>query len=189
MIDVDARPLRRRNFARIEIGRHLVRQGDAYWLRFDGNETKTGEPIEVPFPDALVPQLERYLLEYRPFLLQRDTRRKRRCDPSADRDRVLWISVTGSAMTEIGIYFCISKLTRARFGHVIGPHLVRDAAATSIAIEDPEHVHVTKSILGHTTLRTSERYYVHAQSLEASRRYQQRILELRRKPPHLLEDQ
>jgi hypothetical protein len=55
MIDVDARPLRRRNFARIEIGRHLVRQGDAYWLRFDGNETKTGEPIEAPFPDALVP--------------------------------------------------------------------------------------------------------------------------------------
>jgi DNA invertase Pin-like site-specific DNA recombinase len=66
--------------------------------------------------------------------------------------------------------FCISQLTRARFGHVISPHLFRDAAAASVAIEDPEHVHVTKSILGHTTLRTSERYYVHAQSLEASRR-------------------
>src|SRR6516164_6674257 len=44
--------------------------------------------------------------------------------------------------------FCISQLTRARFGHVISPHLFRDAAAASVAIEDPEHVHVTKSILG-----------------------------------------
>jgi integrase/recombinase XerD len=91
-------------------------------------------------------------------------------------------------MTEIGIYFAISRLTHRRFGHVICPHLFRDSAATSIAIEDPEHVHVTRSILGHTTLQTSERHYVHAQSLEASRRYQRRILELRRKPPRRLED-
>jgi integrase/recombinase XerD len=66
-----ARPLRRRNFARIEIGAHLVREGDAYWLRFDNSETKTGEPIDAPFPDSLVPHLERYLSQYRPFLLQR----------------------------------------------------------------------------------------------------------------------
>jgi integrase/recombinase XerD len=68
------------------------------------------------------------------------------------------------------------------------PSSFRDSAATSIAIEDPEPVHVTPNILGHTTLQTSERHYVHAQSLEASRRYQQRILELRRKPPRRLED-
>jgi integrase/recombinase XerD len=182
---LSARPLRRRNFARIEIGRHLVRQSDGYWLRFDSNETKIGKPIEAPFPDALLPQLERYLLGYRPFLLHRDRCREGRCHPSGD--PALWISVSGSAMTEIGIYFCISQLTRTRFGHVISPHLFRDSAATSIVIEDPEHVHVIRSILGHTTLRTSERHYIHAQSLEASRRYQRRILELRRKLPRRLE--
>jgi integrase/recombinase XerD len=163
-----ARPLRRRNFARIEIGRHLVRQSDAYWLKFDSNETKTGEPIEAPFPDALLPHLERYLSVYRPFLLQRDRTWKRRRHPFGGQEPALWISVSGSAMTEIGIYFCVSQLTRARFGQVISPHVFRDSAATSIAIEDPEHVHVTKSILAHTTVRTSERYCVQAQSLEAS---------------------
>jgi integrase/recombinase XerD len=83
-------------------------------------------------------------------------------------------------MSELQIYSRICALTRARFGHAIHPHLFRDSAATSIAIEDPEHIHIVRSILGHGSLRTSERYYIHAHALEASRRYQQRILELRR---------
>lgn len=87
--------------------------------------------------------------------------------------------VHGAAMTEIGIYFAISELTKKRFGHVVNPHLFRDCAATSITIEDPEHVHIVRSVLGHASLQTSERYYIHAQTLEASRRYQRRILELR----------
>ena len=45
-----ARPFRRRNFACIEIGQHLIREGDTYWIRFDGPETKTGEPIDTPLP-------------------------------------------------------------------------------------------------------------------------------------------
>jgi integrase/recombinase XerD len=175
-----ARPLRRRNFAAIEIGRHLVRQGEAYWLRFEGCETKTGEPIEAPLPHALVPRLEHYLSVHRPFLLARDGRWKRFDRPSGQRKNALWISEHGSAMTEIAIYFRVRRLTKARFGRVINLHLFRDSAATSTAIEDPEHVHIVRSILGHSTLRSGERYYIHAQSLEASQRYQERILELRR---------
>lgn len=172
-----ARPLRRRNFARIEVGRHLVQVDGAYQLRFEGRETKTGEPIETPFPAALVPQLTRYLAEFRPFLLHRAERKSRSAQQS---DPSLWISVHGAAMTEIGTYFAICKLTEERFGHVVSPHLFRDSAATSIAIEDPEHILIVRSVLGHASLQTSERYYTHARMLEASRRYQQRILELRR---------
>ena len=173
-----ARPLRRRNFARIEIGRHLVREDGDYWLRFEGGETKTGEPIETPIPAGLVPHLERYLSEYRPFLLRRA---EKRGYPSPQPERALWISVHGTAMTEIGIYFSISQLTKKHFGHVVSPHLFRDSAATSIAVEDPEHVHIVRGVLGHTTMQSSERHYIHARTLAASRRYQQRILELRRR--------
>jgi hypothetical protein len=62
-----ARPFRRANFVSIELGRHLVRQGDGYWLRFEAKETKTRAPIEVPFPEILIPYLDRYLVHYRPF--------------------------------------------------------------------------------------------------------------------------
>jgi integrase len=174
------RPLRRRNFARLEVGHNLFRQGDGYWLRFDGSETKTGQPIEAPLPEDLLSQLEHYLAVHRPFLLARNERAKRFPPSSEQPVNALWISVRGSAMSELQIYSRICALTRARFGHAIHPHLFRDSAATSIAIEDPEHIHIVRSILGHGSLRTSERYYIHAHALEASRRYQQRILELRR---------
>jgi integrase/recombinase XerD len=174
-----ARPLRRRNFARIEIGRHLIHEHGEYWLRFEKSETKTGEPVETPVPAGLVPELERYVAEYRVFLLQRANRSSSDCRQS---NSALWISVHGMAMTEIGIYFAIAQLTMRRFGHVVSPHLFRDSAATSIAIEDPEHVHIVRSALGHRSLESGERHYVQARMLEASRRYQRRILELRRRP-------
>jgi hypothetical protein len=63
-----SRPIRRRNFASIEIGRHLVRQGPEYWLRFAAVETKPNSPIEIPVPTVLTPYIERYLTYYRPFL-------------------------------------------------------------------------------------------------------------------------
>jgi integrase/recombinase XerD len=169
-----ARPLRRRNFVSIEIGRHLVRQGQGYWLRFDATETKTRVPIDAPFPQALVPYLERYLSQYRPLLGQGGDRSKRAAIMA------LWISRKGNAISIGAFYGCIMKLTQAKFGHAINPHLFRDSAATSIATDDPEHVQVTHSVLGHSTLRTSERYYNHAKSLEATRRHQEQILELRR---------
>jgi hypothetical protein len=172
-----ARPLRRRNFAAIEIGRHLVQQGSGFWIRFESNETKTHQPIEVPFPLDLVSSLERYLSHYRPFLLARTGRWSRTSNGAAN---ALWVSMDGSAMTEIAIYFRVMKLTRSKFGHVVNLHLFRDCAATSTAIEDPKHAHINKSILGHATLRSSERHYNHARTLEAMRRHQAQILRLRR---------
>ncbi len=175
-----ARPLRRRNFARIELGHNLVAEGDAYWIRFDGCETKTGEPIDAPLPAALTPYFRNYLSEHRALLLARNGRWKRADHPLRQPNNALWISEHGTAMTEIGIYFRIRARTQFRFGHGINPHLFRDCAATSIAIEDPEHVHIVRSILGHSTLQSGERHYIQAQSLEASRRYQREIIELRR---------
>lgn len=172
-----ARPFRRKNFTALEIDRHLVHVDDTYWLRFAASETKTKQPIDVPFPDGLLPHLQRYLSHYRPLLAQRTGRWNRSRTATA----ALWISKDGSAMTEIAIYFRIMKLTNKRFGQVVNPHLFRDSAATSIAIEDPEHVRCTMAVLGHGTLATSEKHYNQAGSLEATRRLQRHVLDLRRR--------
>jgi hypothetical protein len=169
-----ARPFRRKHFSAIEIGRHLVRVGETYWLRFAALETKTRQLIDVPFPAGLQPCLERYLSHYRPLLARRTGRWNRECPTAA-----LWLSTHGSAMTEIAIYFRIMKLTEKKFGHIVNPHLFRDSAATSIAIEDPEHVRYTMAVLGHGSLTASEKHYNQAGSLEASRRLQRHVLELR----------
>jgi integrase len=172
-----ARPFRRKNFTTLLIGRHLVQVDDTYWFHFTFLETKTRRPIDVPFPDGLLPHLQRYLSHYRPLLAQRTGRWNRSRTATA----ALWISQDGSAMTEIAIYFRIMKLTKKRFGQVVNPHLFRDSAATSIAIEDPEHVRCTMVVLGHGTLATSEKHYNQAGSLEATRRLQRHVLDMRRR--------
>ena len=168
-----SRPLRRRNFAGITIGGHLIRMGDLYLLCFAASETKTRRPLEFPVPTELNVPLELYLDLHRPNLLR-----------GADSDR-LWISARGRPMSEISVYHRIVKITEEAFGAPINPHLFRDCAATSIAISDPEHVRIAAAILGHTNLRTTEKYYNQARMLEAVRRHQDCLVSVRRDLKHL----
>ncbi len=167
-----SRPLRLRNYSAIEIGRHLVRRHTGFECRFESNETKNGQEIEFPVPDALNAALESYLNIYRPLL------RSRAADPVDT--NYLWICRKGTPMERAALYERIVTLTQRELGVRINPHLFRDCAATSIALEDPEHVRITRSILGHSTLRTSERHYNHANANQAAQRYQRHVLRLRR---------
>ena len=161
-----ARPLRRRNFVMIELGRHLVRVGDGWRLLFASHETKTRRPIELPWPERLNAPLERYLDRHRPVLLG---------GQASDR---LWIGQRGRPMDGRAIHKRIAAITRKCFGQPINPHLFRDCFATSIAIRDPEHIRAAAILLGHSQ-RTNEKHYNQAQALEAGRLYQQGILALR----------
>jgi integrase len=49
----------------------------------------------------------------------------------------------------------------------------------TIAIEDPKHVRDAHLVLGHASLTTTERHYNQARSLEASRRHQAMLANLR----------
>jgi integrase len=77
------------------------------------------------------------------------------------------------------IYPRIITLTRRELGMRINPHMFRDCAATSIALKDPEHVRITMHILGHSTMRTSERHYNHPRANRALQRHQDNVLRLR----------
>jgi integrase len=167
-----ARPLRQGNFTPIEIDGHLLHRGDGYQLRFLASETKPRHRLEFPVPAALVGSLDRYLSVHRPVLCLRSR--------NGSVTTRLWVSSTGRPLQVGAVHKQIVKLTRARFGHPINPHLFRDCAATSIAENDPEHVRITKEILGHATLKTSERYYNHARSQQAITQYQAHVLAMRR---------
>jgi site-specific recombinase XerD len=73
----------------------------------------------------------------------------------------------------------VSDRTAEAFGQPINPHLFRDCAATSIAIEDPAHVRTASRLFGHRTLSTTEQYHNQAQSVDAARRWQDFLLRLR----------
>ena len=169
------RPLRRDNFAMIQCGRHLTRRAGLWRLTFTAAETKTDEPIDIPFPAELVPHLGQYLTVYRPVLLEAGARNGR------DRTDALWVSAHGRGMSAANITLQVRQRTGAAFGKPINPHLFRDCVATAIAIAVPEEIQLILPILGHRSLKTSEKHYNQARSLEAGRRYHQTIGDLRRR--------
>jgi integrase/recombinase XerC len=168
-----ARPMRARNFAMIVIGQHLVLRGAVFWLSFEAAETKTGMAIEVPVPEVLTPALERYLTHYRLCLLS-----AARPEGGQPWHR-LWMSRRGVPMKENAIGHRINAATRRAFGANVNMNLFRDSLATSLALQDPEHVRLSAPMLSHTTLATTERYYNQAASVEAGRLLQEVLNRLR----------
>lgn len=169
-----ARPLRLRNFLGLVLDDTLVHLGNQWLIQIPSEDTKTKEPIEMPWPERLIAPLETYLTCHRVVLGQR---RERWTRPT---DGLLWLSANGSPMTRNRTYMRITARTRDGLGRSINPHLFRDCAATSIAIDDPDHIGIASRLLGHRAASTTERYYNHARSVEASRLMQQHILALRR---------
>jgi integrase/recombinase XerD len=167
------RPLRARNLAMIACEEHLVQRDGVWRLLFTDRQTKSGRRHETPFPAELVPRLERYLGTYRALLLTKGGQQA----PAPV--TALWVSRDATALGYGTIAHHVRKHTRAAFGVAMTPHLFRDAAATAIAVHDPEHVNNIMPVLGHSTLATSERHYNQARGLEAGRRFQANIAKLR----------
>ncbi|MEL6280950.1 MAG: site-specific integrase, partial [Pseudomonadota bacterium] len=160
--------LRLGNLAAIEIDRHLLRQPKSYTLRFAAAEMKTRRPFETPVPASLDGYLDRYMHRVRPVLL------------GAYQGARLWITRYGRPMRSKALYNSITVTTQRAFGQAINPHLFRDCAATTIAIEDPKHIGVAPLVLGHSDPRTTEAHYIQAQQIEAGRKLAQSIESLRK---------
>jgi integrase/recombinase XerD len=136
-----SRPLRLRNLTGLILDRTLVQRGDLWWIQIPAAETKIKSPIELPWPDILVPHLRTYLADHRSAIAA-----LRGTEPAPD---VLWLSMQGLPMNDNAIYIRIVARTREGLGQPINPHLFRDCAATSIAIDDPAHVRIASRLLGH----------------------------------------
>jgi integrase/recombinase XerD len=156
-------PLRLKNLADLLLGQTLVKAGGIWTVAFTACQTKTHTPIEVTWPDSLVAPLEHYLASIRPSL-----GRRRRTSPIDAGDH-LWISAEGKPLSPKRINHAIKLRTAEAFGKAINPHLVRDIAATTLAIEDPRHVRAAAPVLGHASLQTTEMHYQQATALQAQR--------------------
>jgi integrase/recombinase XerD len=162
-------PLRRKNLAALEIGRHLIREGDSWFVIVPRSETKKRtSSIEVALPEFLSPYLATYLDVIRPRML--------RC-PTCN---ALWVSSCGGALSYSAIWEIFTRHTARRLGIRIAPHDGRDAGATTWAIAAPDQIGVARDLLGHSDLRTTTRHYNRARGVEASRAYTQVIEKVRR---------
>jgi integrase/recombinase XerD len=174
------RPVRLKNLAMMRLGRHLVNAGGSWRIIFFADETKSHVPYEAIVPAAIAPRLDRYLAVYRPVLMQGEQADNRAgTPPSGPNLDAVWVSEVGTQLESGTLARRVFIHTREAFGRGFGPHMFRDAAATSIAVDNPKHIGDASLALGHAGHKTTERHYNHARSLEASRRHAAALFRLR----------
>jgi site-specific recombinase XerD len=118
-------------------------------------------PLSFDLPPEASCHLDFFLKDVRPRFIR---------DEPSDH---LWISADGTAMTAHSIYHCLSRRTLEMF---INPHLFRDCAASSLALESPEFARAAAPLLGHSSFATTKRYYVQARQINASRKLNDALL-------------
>jgi len=155
-------PMRRKNFAALEIGKTFRQVKGRWWITLPRETTKMGEPEERPVAEWLEPYIELYLNEARPVLLDRSL-------PPTD---TLWISSnTGQPMTAQDVGVLIAQTTEQTIGIRISPHLFRTAGATTAAVSAGDMPHLASALLGHTHPRVTHEDYIRASSLTAANKY------------------
>lgn len=154
-------PLRRRTFLTIRIGEHLQPTATGFLLKFKPADIKDKRPHDFPLHPWLAEPMRRYLLDYRPVLLQVN---------SAEH---LWVSRRGVPLCADSFAGHLEDLTRRAFGIKLGPHAFRHVAATTIAMWDPEHVNIIADVLGQASLTMSHKHYIHAGNTRAISRWQE----------------
>jgi integrase/recombinase XerD len=164
-----ARPLRRGECLGLCIGTTLCKEGNRYIARLGAEVRKSKRPLEAPYPVELTHAIDTYISKVRPILARASRIEEIETD-------AFWLSRRGRPISASHVSAHVRKLALAHLGRDLSPHLIRDCAATSIATNAPEEVGITRNILGHATLRMSEKYYNQASMVSALQRLQAIIL-------------
>jgi integrase/recombinase XerD len=161
--------LRRENLSDLSIQGHFRRVGDEWRIEIPSSEAKQKRAISMPVPSVLYRHFQFYFEHVRPKLL---------AGRASDQ---VWISNRHTPMTGHSIYIAITDFTRKEFGMAISPHEFRRIAATSLVFADPENIEIGRAFLTHSDRKMTEKHYVIAQSVAASRKHGQLIASLRRR--------
>jgi integrase/recombinase XerC len=167
------RPIRLKNLASIEIGRHMIWSDLRWTCHFPANETKERRDLRFHLPEdeAFTWALSLYLTKYRPLLLQEPAQSQRPTGP-------LWVSLRKNRQSAQSIYWNTCRLSEAILGVRINPHLNRDCAASALSSDAPDYILAAARILGHSSLTTTIGHYEQSSMLAAGSRLTEFILDL-----------
>lgn len=155
-----AKPLRLGEFAAMKVGTNFVRSDKIWILTLAADKVKTNKQKTWYFPPFLTEAFDFYFATVRMKILEGTAHLA---------EDSVWVGSQG-VLVNSSIHNIVVAETAKEFGIAVNPHLFRDCAATTIAIEAPHLVGITKSVLTHDSLVTSQKYYNQAQSIEASKK-------------------
>jgi integrase len=164
-------PIRRKNFAALEIGRSFVEIHGTWWIVLSASETKENRPDERPINELLTPVIDRYLRQYRPVLARTDS------PPPA-----LWLSSNdGAPISDKQVAIVIRRTTLATVGVEVSPHLFRTSGASTAATRGGENPYLASALLHHTHPSVTNAHYNRATSLSAAESLRQIVRQYEKK--------
>jgi integrase len=159
-------PMRRKNLARLEIGRHLIRSGGTTRIAIPAHEIKNGVPIEALVLPHLVRLIDLYRTSYRPLLLT---------EPS----NFLFPGVANRPKSGERLALQISNCVKDRCGLLMNVHLFRHFSAGSWLEKHPGDYGSVRLLLGHKSMETTTRYYCGMETKAAMLHFDEHVLKLR----------
>ena len=164
-------PIRRKNFAALEIGRSLVKIRDTWWIMLSADETKERRADERPINELLTSIIDRYISDHRQVL-----------ERSHRASSFLWLSPRKSTpLSDKAVAVVIRQSTRSTVGVAVGPHLFRTSAASSAAILSGENHNLGSALLHHTHPSVTAAHYNRATGLRAGEDFRQIVRQHQRK--------
>lgn len=156
-------PIRRKNFAALDIGRSFVKIRGQWWIVLSATETKEKRADERPVNELLTSVIDRYISEYRPVLARPESS-----------STALWPSANdGSPITGKAAARLISEATLSRVGVRVSPHLFRTSAASSAAVHAGQNPHLASAVLHHTHPSLTIGHYNRASCMSAAEHFRE----------------
>ena len=153
-------PIRRKNFATLEIGRSFVEIKGTWWIVLSASETKEKRADERPLNELLKPVIDRYIDQHRPVLARSD-----------GTSSALWFSSHGTPMTAQRLTDVITRTTLSTVGVAVSPHLFRTSAASTVAAHGGDNPFLGSALLHHTDPRVTITHYNRATAFSAGERF------------------
>lgn len=159
-----ARARRLRSMALIRVDKELQFRDGRYYVQFEPDQVKTGRPDRFLVPETLTEAMRHYLDVVRPALLD------------GSNDDALWISVTGTKLTERAIQAMLVRRSRRRFGVAFSTHRFRHMVATTLPLRRPDRPGLGAAVLG-VSKQVVEQHYNRAGQIRAAMEYQELLAE------------
>jgi integrase len=153
----------------MRIGLNILVEKRRVTVRFPPEEQKKRRIEDVPLPEALAERFMRYIFYFRPML---------QSSAFGQQSDALWLSRRGNPLDRDYISTRFKVHLGRRTGKRFTAHMFRHASATYIVEVAPEQARMVVGVLGHTSFKTGQRYYIKGQQHIALKKHQKAVAEL-----------
>lgn len=163
-------PLRASNLFGLKFGENVIDIGGRtrrVHIVIPPGDAKTKKPYEVALSPSATRLLDEYVRNYRPRLCK-------------EQSAFLFPSPSGGKRHRDGFARDLCRLIAAETGLVMNVHLFRHFAGYIILKENPQAIELVRQLLGHTSIRTTLRFYAEISAEHAADAYE-KIIEKQRK--------